>query len=154
MRLRPPFLVLTALAIAGASFAADPPSNAPADPIAAERIRAAFLEDAPATVAKSMQQVLTDECERVRDEPPKRDSGEPIDVDWLCGGKPLRFLREVLINGVRIDDGYICDARNLEDIRFVPLDLIEHHRCVWVSVDSQSESHDLDLDTQLRDAVE
>jgi hypothetical protein len=151
MNLRPPFHVLTALAIAGAATAADP--QAP-DPVATERIRAAFLEDAPATVAKSMQQVLADECERVRDDPPKRDRGEPVDIDWLCGGKPLRFLREVLVNGVRIDDGYICDARNLEAIKFVPLDLIEHQRCVWVSVDNQSESHDLDLDTQLRDAVE
>jgi hypothetical protein len=146
---RSPTLVLSALAIAGAALAADPP-----DPAATDRIRAAFLEDAPATVAKSMQQVLADECERVRDEPPKRESGKPIDIDWLCGGKPLRFLREVLVNGVRIDDGYICDARNLEAIQFVPLDLIEHQRCVWVSVDNQSESHDLDLDTQLPDATE
>jgi hypothetical protein len=149
MNSRPPFLVLTALAIAGATFAADPE-----DPVAVDRIRAAFLEDAPATVAKSMQQVLADECERVREDPPKRDSGEPIDIDWLCGGKPLRFLREVLVNGVRIDDGYICDARKLEAIHFVPLDLIEHQRCVWVSVDNQSESHDLDLDTQLPDVVD
>jgi hypothetical protein len=150
MNPRPPFLVLTALAIAGAALAADPE---PADSLAVERVRAAFLEDAPPIVAKSMKQVLLDECERVRDDPPKRENGEPIDIDWLCGGKPLRFLREVLVNGVRIDDGYICDARDLETLKFVPLDVIEHLPCVWVSVDSQSESHDLDLDTQLRDAV-
>ena len=142
-------LVLTALATAGVSFAAEPVAVD-----AADKVRPAFLEDAPATVAKSMQRVLADECDRVREDPPKRENGDAIDIDWLCGDKPLRFLREVLVNGVKIDDGYICDAHQLESIKFVPLDLIEHHACVWVSIDNQSESHDLDLDTQLRDVVE
>jgi hypothetical protein len=147
MNARPPFLVLTALAIAANAFAVEIKLEDVA--VADERMRAAFLEDAPAEASKSMKAVLADECERVREEPLQTEAGEPIDVSWLCGGKPLRYLHEVLLDGTKVDDGYICDSTGLEDAKFLPLDMIEHQRCVWVSYDFGAKVHDLDLDTQL-----
>jgi hypothetical protein len=137
--------VFAALAttLSGAAIAA-----APASP--EERVRTAFFENAPIDVETSMRRVLADECELVREEPLKTESGEPIDASWLCGKNPLRFLREVLVDGTRIDDGYICAGKGLEDFVYFPLDLIEQHACVWVSFDGGSKGHDLDLDVQLR----
>jgi hypothetical protein len=151
MNLRPPFLVLTALAVATGVVAAEGKLEEVA--VADARMRAAFLEDAPADAAKSMKAVLADECERIREEPPKTEAGTPIDVTWLCGDKSLRYLREVLLDGTKVEDGYICDAKGLEEAKFLPLDMIEHQHCVWVSYDYGAKQHDLDLDTQLR-AVE
>jgi hypothetical protein len=115
-----------------------------------EKVRTAFFENAPMDVEESMRKVLVDECELAREEPVKTESGEPIDATWLCGKNPLRFLREVLVDGTRIDDGYICAAKGLEDVVYFPLDLIEQHACVWVSFDGGSKGHDLDLEVQLR----
>ena len=117
--------------------------------VADARMRAAFLEDAPVDDAISMKTVLAEECERVREEPLQTEAGEPIDVAWLCGNKSLRYLREVLLDGTKVDDGYICDPAGLEHVKFMPLDMIEHQRCVWVSYDYEAKVHDLDLDTQL-----
>lgn len=147
MNARSPYLVLPALAIAMGCYAAE---GKPEDVVVAdERMRAAFLEDAPAEASKSMKAVLTDECERIREEPLQTEAGEAIDVTWLCGGSSLRYLREVLLDGTKVDDGYICDSTGLEAAKFLPLDMIEHQRCVWVSFDFGAKVHDLDLDTQL-----
>jgi hypothetical protein len=129
--------------IGGAAVAAAPA-------VTEEKIRTAFFENAPMDVETSMRAVLADECELVREEPLKTESGQTIDASWLCGKNPLRFLREVLVDGTRIDDGYICAAKGLEDFVYFPLDLIELHSCVWVSFDAESKGHDLDLDVQLR----
>jgi hypothetical protein len=152
MNFRPPLLVLSAFAFATACLAAE--KKADEVPAGEERTRAAFLEDAPDEAVKSMKAVLVDECDRVREEPPRSEAGKDVDFTWLCGGKSLRYLREVLLDGTKVDDGYICDAAGLEKAKFLPLDMIEHQRCVWVSFDYVAGQHDLDLDTQLRAAVE
>jgi hypothetical protein len=152
MNLRPLFLVLAALAAVTGARAADEELDEIV--VACLRIRAAFLEDAPADVASSMRTALADECERIRGEPPRTEAGRPIDVTWLCGGESLRFFREVLLSGTKVDAGYICEAEEFEDVIFLPPDMIEHQNCVWVSYDDDSKLHDLDLDVQLPNTVE
>lgn len=157
MNLRPPLLVLSAFAIATACLAAEgkrEETKLEEVAVADERVRAAFLEDAPEEAVKSMKAVVADECERIREEPLKTEAGKDVDVTWLCGARPLRYLREVLLDGTKVDDGYICDAAGLDGAKFLPLDMIEHQRCVWVSFDYVARQHDLDLDTQLRAAVD
>jgi hypothetical protein len=149
MNVRPPFLVLTALAIATGSFAAEEKPETPFTSITADRMRAAFLEDAPMEDARSMKAVLAEECERIREEPLQTEAGEPIDVEWLCRGKSLRYLIEVLLDGTKVDTGYICDPVGIDYVKFMPLDMVEHHKCVWVSYDYVAKVHDLDLDSQL-----
>jgi hypothetical protein len=141
-------LTLTlALSLAGVTRAAEPPAQPELEDVAvANRIKTAFLEDAPSAITKSMRVVLAEECERIR--------GEPIDAAWLCDSKHLRFLREVLINGMRIEEGFVCDSKDLEKILYLPPADVEHYRCVWLSFDYDTKTHDLDLDTQLRDAVD
>ncbi|MBC8028334.1 MAG: hypothetical protein H7Y89_20260 [Steroidobacteraceae bacterium] len=144
-------LLALALAIATASSAAEEKSE-PFLSITADRMRAAFLEDAPAGDTKSMKAVLAEECERIREEPLLTEAGEPIDVAWLCRGKSLRYLIEVLLDGTKVDTGFICDPVGIEYVKFMPLDMVEHQRCVWVSYDYEAKVHDLDLDTQLGSA--
>jgi hypothetical protein len=152
MNFRPTILVLAALAAAAGARAAE--EELEEIVLGCYRIRAAFLEDAPADIATSMKTALADECERIRDEPPRTEAGEPIDSAWLCGGGSLRFFREVLVDGAKVDGGFICEADEFEDVKFVPPDMIEHKHCVWVSFDYETKVHDLDLDTQLRNIVE
>ena len=147
MKARTTRFVLFALGIAIGCHAAEGKLE---DVVVADaRIRAAFLEDAPVSDAKSMKAVLADECERVREEPLQTEAGEPIDVAWLCAGKSLRYLIEVLLDGTKVDTGYICDPAGLESVKYLPLDMLEHQRCVWVSFDYEAKVHDLDLDSQL-----
>ena len=152
MNFRPTFLVLAALAAAAGAHAAEEGFDEVV--LACSRLRAAFLEDAPADVATSMKVALADECERIRDEPPLTEAGEPIDTTWVCGGASLRYFREVLLNGMKVEAGFICDGEEFEDVLFLPPDMIEHKHCVWVSFDDQTKQHDLDLDIQLRNIVE
>jgi hypothetical protein len=140
--------LLLALVVATSGFAADEKVD-PASSTTVDRLRAAFLEDAPAADTKSMKAALAEECDRVREEPLQTEAGDPIDVAWLCGAKSLRYLTEVLLNGTKVDTGYICDPVGLEDVKFLPLDMLEHQSCVWVGYDFESKMHDLDLASQL-----
>jgi hypothetical protein len=152
MNLRPIFPVLAALAVVTGARAADEELDEVI--LACNRLRAAFLEDAPADVASSMKTVLADECERIRDEPPRTEAGQAIDATWLCGGESLRFFREVLLDGTKVEAGFICDGTDFEGAVFLAPDMIEHQHCVWVSYDHDSKQHDLDLDVQLPNTVE
>jgi hypothetical protein len=151
MNFRPTIPVLAALAAATGARAAEEELDEVV--LGCYRIRAAFLEDAPADVAMSMKTALADECERIREEPPRTEAGEPIDTTWVCGGESLRFFREVLVDGTRVDGGFICEAEEFEDVKFLPPDMIEHKHCVWASFDDDAK-HDLDLDIQLRNIEE
>ena len=111
--------------------------------IVADRERGAFLEDAPRAVQRSMQKALNAVCAGARITPPKNRYGKPIDLAGLCGATPLRYLREVLVTGVKLSDGWICSARDFERYKYFPIEMPAARGCVLVTYDYGKKVHSI-----------
>jgi hypothetical protein len=100
--------------------------------IVADRRAAIFLEDAPRQVRRRFQHALDEACHGARLDPPVDDEGHPIEFEYFCGGKPLRFLREVLGNGEKLEEGWICPRIEEDDTKYFPADYTIFVGCVQV----------------------
>lgn len=101
--------------------------------IVADRIRTAFLEDAPRNVHGRFKRALDDACRAARSDPPRDANGDRVPFEILCdSNRPLRYLREVLVNGERIEEGWICFKDTLGRTRYFPDDWEFSTGCVRV----------------------
>ena len=114
--------------------------------IVADRIRGAFYEDAPRSVARSMKKAVSVACADAKENPPKDKDGNPIDIAPLCDGRPIRYLREVLISGEKLEEGYICLAEDFERFKYFPIDMPAESGCVNVSYDYESKTHSISIE--------
>jgi hypothetical protein len=127
------FLLGAALAIPGFADAQEPDIPDEDAVIVADRRAALFLEDAPRQVRRRFQRALDEACDGARLDPPVDDAGHPIEFEYFCSGKPLRYLREVLANGERLEEGWICPRIEAEDdTKYFPADYTVFVGCVQV----------------------
>jgi hypothetical protein len=130
-----------------AAFAAPgakPPS--PSDEIiVADRIRTAFYERAPRSVRDDMRRALVAACEAGKKDPPTDYEGNPVDIERICNGQPLAFLREVIVTGPKLREGWVCVDEDLERFRYILLDMIRSGTCVKANYDYDTRRITVDL---------
>jgi hypothetical protein len=109
-----------------------------ADVVLGDEVRIAFYESAPPSMETSMRSAVTHAC----------DSTESGSWTWLCGGAPLRFLREVNVLGDRYETGLVCSEEVVTpDLRYYTPDMFEDEpECQYVGYDFRTSVHLLGLD--------
>ncbi len=124
-------LPLTALAFAG-----QPADKSTSEEVTvADRIRTAFYEVAPRSIAASMRKAVKELC-----------AAREQKVGRLCSGRRLAYLREVLVNGYKTMDGYVCDAEVISpSIKYYVGDMIGPDMpCLHVWYDDDLKKHTVD----------
>jgi hypothetical protein len=115
--------------------------------VVADRIRTAFLEDAPRDVRRHFKRAFDDACRAARLDPPKDDEGQRIPFELICDTKdPLRYLREVLVNGEPVEEGWICLGNEVGDLKYFPADWKYFSGCVRVLWDYSERKPEVMLD--------
>jgi hypothetical protein len=118
----------TALMIFGFSSAAVAGTE---DIVFMHELRIAFYEPAPKKMTRSMHKAVTAACAGVEVQ------------SWLCSGEPLRFVRGVYVNGHKKQNGYVCLAESLGDLKFYPAEMIDESQCLVVCY-NDSKRHFID----------
>ena len=109
----------------------------------------AFFDTAPRGVVRLMREAIREACKRTGGQPVKEYGPglPPNSLSWLCDGTQLTFLSGVQIDGKRVSDGYICNARMYPGFRYnLPRDLRQQGSCIFAAENVKSGNYEVWLD--------
>jgi hypothetical protein len=125
-----------------AGAGAQPPENPTFEFSETLLVRVAFYEKAPAGIAVSMRKAVKRQCAA---------SGRPqlsaAQLEWLCAGRHLNFLRSVNVLGQRQSVGFVCNDDGISpNMKYFLDDMFaDNPDCVFVAFNAKTNEHFLDL---------
>lgn len=113
--------------------------------IVADRVRTAFYERAPRSIRDDMRRAFVAACEAGKKDPPKDFDGKPVEIGRICGGQPLLFLREVIVTGPKLREGWICVDEDFDHLKYVLDDMLGSSTCVKANYDYETRRTTVEL---------